>query len=50
MCAFKNYYIKCTVTAPITSWCNRSMQSAAGIKIVVIGLIALEDTDRTQGL
>ncbi len=36
MHAFKNYYIKCTVTGPITNWCNRSTQSAAGIKITAI--------------
>ncbi len=47
---FKNHYIKCTVTGPITSWCSRSTQSAAGIKIAVIGMSASEDTDRTQGL
>ncbi len=50
MHAFKNHYIKCTVTGPITSWCSRSTQSATGIKIVVIGMSASEDTDRTQGL
>ncbi len=48
--AFKNHYIKYTVTGPITSWYSRSRQSAAGIKIAVIGLSASENTDRTQGL
>ncbi len=50
MRAFKNCYIKCTVTGPITSWCSRSTQFVAGIKIAVIGTSASEDTDRTQGL
>ncbi len=50
MCVFEDHYIKCTITGPITSWCSRSTQSAAGIKIAVIGISAPEDTDRTQGL
>ncbi len=29
---------------------QQKTQSAAGIKIAVIGMSALEDTDRTQGL
>ncbi len=31
--ALRNHYITCTVTGLITSWCSRSTQSAAGIKI-----------------
>ncbi len=50
MHAFKNYYIKCTVTGPITSRCRGSTQSAAGVKIAVIGMSASEDTDRSQSL
>ncbi len=50
MRAFKNYYIKCTVTGPITSWCSRNTQFATGIEIAVIGSSASEDTDQTQGL
>ncbi len=49
MHAFKNYYIKCTVTGPITSWYCRSTQSLGGIKIAIIDTSASEDTDRTQG-
>ncbi len=40
----------CMVTGPITSWCSRSTQSAAGIKRAVIGMSTSEDTDRTLGL
>ncbi len=50
MRAFKNHYIKCTVTGPITNWYSRSTQSAASIKIAVIGMSALVLTDRTQFL
>ncbi len=50
MRALKNHYIKCMITGPITSRCSRSIQSAAGIKIAVIGTSASEDTVRTQGL
>ncbi len=45
-----NDHIKYTVIGPITSCCSRSWQFAAGIKIAVIGMSALEDTGRTQGL
>ncbi len=37
------------VPGPITSWCSRSMQSAIGIRIAVIGMSASGDTDRPQG-
>ncbi len=50
MRAFKNHYIKCTVTDPVTSCCSRSTQFAAGIEIAVIDISASEDTDRTQCL
>ncbi len=48
MRAFRNHYIKYIVTGPITSRCRGNTQSAAGIKIGVIGMSATEDTDRTQ--
>ncbi len=47
MCAFKNHYIKCMVTGLITSWCSGNTQSAAGIKIAVIGMSVSEDIDKT---
>ncbi len=43
----KNHYITCMVTGPITSWCGRSVQSASGIKIAVIGMSTLEVTDNS---
>ncbi len=36
------------IIEPVTSWCNRSTQSAGDIKIAVIGTSASEDTDETQ--
>ncbi len=50
MRAFKDYYIKCAVTGPIISWCSTSTQSAAGIKISVLGTSNSQEADRTQGL
>ncbi len=48
MCAFKNHYIiKYTVAGPITSWCSKSTQSAADIKIAVTGTSASENIHKT---
>ncbi len=50
MYAFKNHYTKCTVTSPVTSWCSRSIQSAADIKIAVIGMSASENAGGIEGV